>query len=186
METTRLIDENLAPLAFNLSIKSEQVEKALYQNFVESDNLTLYPVLTGSGVGIIGTGLLALFSVPVWLGVALTVVPGCFAFKYSKRYCEGEYTDARINLNRNLMVNTLDSDDAATLGRIAAAIVSSHFGKEKWVSHFKALREQGVSDDFHYLAAIFTFAPACWRLCAAKVYELNATASKVKVGVIGS
>ena len=186
METTRLSDENMAPLAFHLSIKSEQVEKALHQNFVESNNLTLYPVLTGGGVGVVGIGLLALFSVPVWLGAALAAVPGYFAFKSSKRYFEEEYTDARINFNQNLMVSTLDSDDVATLGRIAATIVSSHFGKEKWAVHFNASREQGLTDDFHYLAAIFTFAPACWRLCTEKVYEMHATASKVKVGVIGS
>ncbi|MPQ69376.1 hypothetical protein [Pseudomonas sp. MWU12-2323] len=186
METTRLSEENLAPLAFNLSIKSERIEKALYQNLVEPNNLTLFPVLTGSGVGVVGAGLLALFSVPTWLGVVLAAVPGYLAFKYSKRYFEGDYINARININRNLIVSTLDSDDAETLGRIAATIVRSNFGKEKWASDLKSRREQTFCDDYHYLAAIFTFAPACWHLCAAKVYELHATASKLKSGVFNS
>jgi hypothetical protein len=186
MDTTQLASDNLALLAFDLSVKSEQVEKVLNQNFVESKNLFLWPVLSGCGVAVVGTSLLALFSVPVWLGGPLAAAAGYYACKYLKRYFEGDYTDARIVLNQSLMSHLLDSKDAATLARITATIVSSHFGKEKWAIRFKGLWEQGINDDYHYLAAMFTFAPACWRLSAAKVYELNAAANKAKTYQTGS
>jgi hypothetical protein len=186
MDTTRLASENLAPLVFDLSVKSEQVERALNSNYIDTSNLALYPTLTGCGVAVVGTGLLALVGLPVLVAGVIASAAGYYSGKLAKRYFQGFYVDSRIDLNKVLVGRILNQKDAATIAHVTSTIVTSHFGKEKWAHAYNSLRERNQIDDTQYLAAVFTFAPACWRLSAAKVYQLNAAANQAKVHAVGA
>lgn len=182
MGTAQHLEENLAPLAFQMSIRSERIELDLKQNYIDTMTLIWNPLLAAClAVGVSG-GMLALFSVPMWLSFPLAMVPGYFVYKATKRHYANDYVDARIAANCKLMLASFEQEDASALARIVESIVSSHFGKEKWARDLNAKRAQGICDDHYYIGGIHAFAPACWRLCAAKVYDLHTLAASVRKG----
>ncbi|MCF5371232.1 hypothetical protein [Pseudomonas syringae] len=172
-------EENLAPLAFQMSVHSEKMDAALQKNYIDTSDMRWHPLLAGCFAFGVCAGLLVLFSVPMVLSATLALIPGYFADKVVKRYYLSDYADGRIEANRQLIAKNFDENDASTLANIAQSIVNSHFGSQRWAVDLRAKRSQGLCNDYQYLGGVHAYAPNCWRLCAAKVYEMHAVAVDV-------
>lgn len=162
---------SLAPLAFSLSVRSEGVPRALFNNAINSSHTTTYPALIAVGAAAVSAGVLAEYVLPGWLSLLLVGWPGFLCFKYAKRLFEGDFIDGRIRANREVVRSVVDTQDAGLFAGIAAAIVTSQYGNQAWVARANALRESPSSDPYLYLATVFTFAPGSWRLCTRYVYD---------------
>jgi len=169
MDTTRQIAPSLAPLAFSLSIRSEGVVSALGRNNLDPVSLTFYPGMLGVA-GASACACLLYSFLPIWMSVPLAIWPGLQAFKYAKRYFEGSYADSRIKANREVLLKAVESPDVSYFADVAASVVKSHYGSQKWVEKAQLLRGVG-KDPYMYLSAIFTHAPELWQVCAQKVYD---------------
>lgn len=171
MATTRLDDSNVAPLAFTLSICSESVLSSFQANAVNNKNLPHYPFLLAAASAVASAATLCQLGMFTWLSWVLGGVLGYLTFKPAKRYFEGAYLGRRIEANRNVLSRALGAEDAGLLADIAAGIVKSQYGNQKWAIHYNERREQGACVAYHYLAAVLVFAPEIWKLCSRQVYD---------------
>ena len=169
MDTTRQLAPSLAPLAFNLSIRSESTAPALGRNYLQPAQLTLYPVSAGGAASFVCACLLYAV-LPAWLSVPLAIWPGIKAFQYTKPYFADLVTSGRVRANHAILTGALDVQDAGSFADVIESIVTSQYGNRKWVAKIQQLRGAG-SDPYQYLATAFTYAPELWQAGAKRVYE---------------
>lgn len=170
MDTTRQLAPTLAPLAFSLSIRSEGVAPAIYNNRVESMHLNTYPVLAGLACAVACACLLQ-YVLPAWLSMAFAVLPAIPVFKFAKRYFNGEFADERIKANREILLKVVDSPDVGYFADVAESIVKSQYGNRHWVAKAQRVREGG--DQYLYLATVMTYAPGLWLASVKRTYDLH-------------
>lgn len=169
MDTTRQLAPSLAPLAFNLSIRSESTAPALGRNYLQPAQLTLYPVAAGGAAAFVCACVLYAV-LPAWLSVPLAIWPGIKAFQYTKPYFADLVTSGRVRANHAILTGALDVQDAGSFADVIESIVTSQYGNRKWVAKIQQLRGAG-SDPYQYLATAFTYAPELWQAGAKRVYE---------------
>jgi len=168
MGTNRVAEHELAPLAFKMSIETEQVEAQLSRNSIDTATLFFYPFLASLAALCISALVLnALF--PTWLSWVLAIVPAVVCFRRSKAHFNTKFIENRVKANRKVVEAALNAEDAERLAHIAAAILSSQDGNQELLTRCEALNGQST-DRFQFLSSVFTFAPECWRACARTVY----------------
>lgn len=168
MGNNRVAEHELAPLAFKLSIQSEQVEAQLSRNSVDTAVLFFYPFLLSLvALGISAAVLNLLF--PQWLSWVVAIAPAVLCFRSSKDHYNTKFIENRMKANRKVVEAALNREDAERLAHIAAAILNSQHGNHELLARCEALSGQST-DHFQFLSSVFTFAPECWRECARNVY----------------
>lgn len=172
MDTTQSRVPTFAPLAFSLSIRSEEAASALARNAIDSMNAVFYPVVLAGAVAVAVAYGLDTF-LPTWLSIPVAVLPGYLCFKFAKRYFDNEYPKERIQANRNVLVKVIDSEDAGRFADVVESIVKSQYGKQKWALKASELRRVTAADPYLFLATVFTFAPECWGESTRRVYDLH-------------
>lgn len=169
MDTTRQFAQPLAPLAFNLSIRSEGAVPALGRNYLQPAQLVLYPVMAGGIAACLFATVLYTF-LPAWLCVLLAIWPGIKAYQLAKPYFADIMSSGRVRANHAILASALESQNAGTFADVVESIVNSQYGNQKWVGKVQKLRGAG-GDPYQYLATVFTHAPELWQAGAQRVYE---------------
>lgn len=172
MDTTQSSVPTFAPLAFSLSIRSEDAAQALARNAVDPLNgVFLSGAIAFGAAAAVGFALYSFL--PAWMSIPLSVWPGFMAFRRAKRYFDNEHPKARVQANRAVLLKAVDADDAERFATVVEPIVSSQYGNQKWALATGELRRKAASDPYLYMASVFTYAPECWGQCTRRVYELH-------------
>lgn len=172
MDTTQSRVPTFAPLAFSLSIRSEGAGPALASNAVDASNSIIFSGLLASAALAAVAG--ALYTVlPAWLSIPIAVWPAVLCFKSAKRYFDNEYPKSRVQANRSVLIQVIDSEDADRFASVVEPIVNSQHGDRKWAKVASEQRVRPGADPYLYLATVFTFAPDCWKPSTRQVYDMH-------------
>lgn len=169
MENTNI--QTFAPLAFHLSIRSESTLPALTRNaFDPSKAAGVAALLAVGGASAVAASLVAV-GLPTWASISLVSYPGYRLFRFAKEYYRSTDMEQSIRANQALLRKVIDASDVELFADETAVIVSSHYGNQAWSASVKEQRDKPGSDPYTYLATVFSYAPACWRLSARRVYD---------------
>lgn len=163
--------QNYAPLAFHLSIRTESTVPALARNAINPNKAAGVPALLAIGAASVAAVALVAVGLPAWVSIPVVAYPGYRLFRLAKDCYGASYVDQCIHANHSLVRKAVDPHDVELFAAETAAIVSSHYGKQAWAATVNELRQKAGSDPYIYLATVFAYAPACWRLSARRVYD---------------
>lgn len=169
MENTYI--QTYAPLAFNLSIRTESTVPALALNVINPNKATGVPALLAIGAATVGATALVAVGLPAWVSIPVVVYPGYRLFRYVKDRYGASHVDQCISANHSLVRKAVEPFHVQLFADETAAIVSSHYGSQAWSAKVNELREKAGYDPYMYLATVFAYAPVCWRLSARRVYD---------------
>lgn len=160
-----------APLAFNLSIRTEATTPVLAKNSIDNPKLNMVPFL-GALVasGACATVLVAI-GLPSWLSISLVAYPGYLLFKKAKARYAASHIERSIKANYDIVKSAVESFHVSLFVEEVTAIVKSQHGSQAWAMAAQAALEKPDADNYLYLATVFSHAPACWRQAARRVYN---------------
>lgn len=158
-----------APLAFSLSIHTENAEASLITNAFDPVHSLLFSVACAGAVGAVAACGLCLL-LPTWLSVPIAISVGYKSFKPFRRYFDNDYPTSRVLANRELLALIIDEEDLDRFAEVAQSVVHSQYGRRNWAIRANELLRAANPDPLKYQATLFTFAPECWRKCARSVY----------------
>ncbi len=163
--------QTFAPLAFNLSIRTEATAPALARNAIDHAQMTTAPMLMALAASGVCAAVLVAVGLPSWLSIPLVVYPGYRLFKEVKPNFAAAHVERRIKASYEIVRKALDPLDVALFVEEVTAIVKSQHGSQAWAGAAQALFEKPDADPYMYLATVFANAPECWRLSARRVYD---------------
>ncbi|MFL1449437.1 hypothetical protein ACI77O_13650 [Pseudomonas tritici] len=170
MVTVLSNDDNIAPLAFSLSIHSEKVLPALHSNALNTFHMALHPYLLATVSGMAAGLAFWAFSLPSLLAVPAGAVAGYLSLKPFQRYYQNAYVSGRVDSIRAVLAGVIDSEDARHLADLAAGILTSQYGNQKWTASVNSMRPAGQGDAYQFLAKAFAYSPDLWSRCARNAY----------------
>lgn len=169
-----------APLAFSLSVGSEEAIAAMAGNAVDPVKLRLYPLSGTAAVALSTHLILGFVGLPGLLTLPVAACAGFLSYKRIKAYFAVTYVQKRLSGNQRVISKVIDRSDVRLFADEAAASLKSHYGTplssvqneggqtgKHWVNHALSLKD---NDPYLFLANVFTYAPELWRLSAQRVY----------------